>query len=195
MTDAEALDWCSKRSLDLRLNREGDLSLKSSKPRRFFIAAPEEHRRVIVLVRHILCFAGETSFHGGMLWLRRWDIGSPQLVRVGWKILEGMRRGHGDSKPLDIAPAQMFRDDDLVEAHAFLVQVIAFGWVADYVPIGAKYFLHFKDNRQICFSSAAEPAKELHNAFQMWNPTDEDPMLVEMRRIEKARLTQRRKKR
>ena len=115
-----------------------------------------------------VCFGSE----GGTLAVRNW-------CRLFWEIVEGLRRGHGDGRSLDAAPAQWFRHDELVSLNAFLLQAIAFGWVADYVPASAGFFVHFKDNRQACFTAdSADTLKELRTTFGEWNPTDEDPMIL-----------------
>jgi len=186
LTPPEAQEWCSQAALGLT----GDSSLcyKRSKEHKFFITAPEEHRMITALAHDVLIFRGEASFSGGLLWLRRWDIGSPQLVKPGWLILENIRRAHGDLRSLELAPAQSFREDEIVELHAFLIQTIAYGWVAEFVPGSGHYFLHFKDNRQIRFT-AESPAtlEELRTALHRWNPTDEDPMVVKMSSIQRQR--------
>jgi hypothetical protein len=188
MTTDEAKKWCSNEATGLRLTHDGVLSYRRPGEHRFFITAPEEHREIVVLTRHILVFRGEENFSGGLLWLHRWDIGSPQLVRVGWRILEDIRRAHGELQSLETAPAQLFREDEIVELHAFLIQAIAFGWLADFIPCSTGSFLHFKTNRQICFTAeSAETLRELRTAFQEWNPTDEDPMVAKMASIERSR--------
>lgn len=187
MTSEEARKWCSQEALALK---GGDiLRYASSKEHRFFVTAPEEHRDIVFLAQQILSFSGEPHFAGGLLWLRRWDIGSPQTIRVGWRILEDIRRAHGESRSLEVAPAQLFRNDELVETHAFLVQVIAFGWVADYIPSAGGYFAHFKDNRQVSLSAGSpETLREMRTSFRDWNPTDQDPMVAKMELIRRARL-------
>jgi hypothetical protein len=187
MNSTEARQWCSEVGLVMR-----DYTLRFETPgeHKFFVQTPEEHRMITALAYHILAFRQEVSFSGGLLWLQRWDIGSPQLVRPGWRILEEIRRAHGESRSLEAAPAQVFREDELVEFHAFLIQVIGFGWVTDYVPSAGRFFLHFKDNRQIRFEAESQQIlEELHTAFQKWNPTEEDPMVERLRSLEKSRET------
>jgi hypothetical protein len=184
LTTTEARQWCSQ----ARLGMTGDLTLryKGKAQNKFFITAPEEHRRIVVLARALLVFRGEANFSGGMLWLQRWDIGSPQFVRAGWRILEDIRRAHGEVRSLEIAPAQLFRDDELVALHAFLIQVTAFGWVSDYVPSGEGFYIHFKDNRQVCVTAQSpETLNELRVHLQQWHPTEEDPMVLKMKSMNK----------
>jgi hypothetical protein len=188
MTSAEAREWCSQDATGLKVTHEDILRYRHPGEHKFFLATPPEHYNFVVLTRAILLFRGEVGFSGGFLWLQRWDIGSPQLVRVGWRILEDIRRAHGESRSLEVAPAQFFRDDELVELHAFLVQAVAFGWLADYVPCAGRFFVHFKTNGQICFiAESAVTLKELRAEFQRWKPTDKDPMVEKMISMERAR--------
>lgn len=188
MNAAEARKWCSEVGL---VTKDYTLRFESAGEHKFFAEAPEEHRMIAAFAYHVLAFRSEVSFGGGLLWLQRWDIGSPQLVRPGWRVMEDIRRAHGELRSLEAAPAQFFRDDEFVELHAFLIQVIGFGWVTDYVPCDGRFFLHFKDDRQICFmAESPETLKELRNAFQKWNPTDEDPFAAKLRSMEKSRKTQ-----
>lgn len=96
MTSDEAGKWCSQKAVGLTLTRDDVLRYKSSGEHRFFVTAPEEHRDIVFVVRDILSFRGEAAFTGGLLWLRRSSIGSPELVRVGWRILEDIRAHTGN---------------------------------------------------------------------------------------------------
>ena len=172
----------------LRVTRDGILRYKRSGEYRFFITAPEEHRLILVLARALLCFRGEANFSGGFLWLRRWIIGSPPGVFSGWLILESIRRAHGELRSLEVADAQYFRDDELVEAHVFLIQTIAYGWVADFVPLPDVFSFTSKTiGRSVSRPNPRIHWKELRTAFQRWNPTDEDPMVIKMRSMERMR--------
>jgi len=187
LTAQEAREWCKTADLiadDYRMRYSG------RKAHKFFLTAPAEHREIVALVRQVLYAGGGISFVGGLLWLRRWDIGSPQFVWPGWFILESIRKASGELQSLEIAPAQAFRDDERVQLHAFLIQTVAYGWVADAILGGGSFFLHFKDNRQICFTAkSADVLNELRAAVERWNPTDQDPFLA------KLALSERRHKR
>jgi len=187
ITSAEARKWCSGDVVGLMVGRYDSLCYGQSAKHRFFITAPEEHRAITALAYHVLTRGSDRSFSGGLLWLQRWNIGSPQLVRPGWRILENIRRAHGEMRSLEVAPAQFFRDNELVELHAFLNQAIAFGWVTDYVPFAGHFFVHFKNNRQVCFTAEFPVTLgELRAEFQRWKPTDKDPMVGKMASLERA---------
>jgi hypothetical protein len=184
MSREEAAAWC--REVGPRMTGEGVLQYARAKQYRFFVEAPEEFRRVISFTRAMLTFRSGVSFAGGLLWLRRWDIGSPQFIWIGWKIIEDIRRVHGDLRSLETAPAQVFRDDEFLDLHTLLVQVVGFGWVAEFVSPTGGFFMHFKDNRQVCFTARSpDLLKELRVAFEDWNPTDEDPMVKRLAESER----------
>jgi hypothetical protein len=186
MTIQEAKDWCL--SVGPGPTKENLLRYRGSAEHRFFVLAPEEFRRIMSFTRTMLTFRGETAFCGGLIWLRRWNIGTPQFTKVGWQIIEDIRRAHGDLRSLDLAPAQLFREDELLDLHAFLVQVIGFGWVAEFVPSTGEFFVHFKDNRQVCFTGeSTESLNELRAALSQWNPTDDDPMASKLAELERSR--------
>ncbi|HEY1731973.1 MAG TPA: hypothetical protein VGG15_09485 [Terriglobales bacterium] len=74
-------------------------------------------------VLSMLNLDSEEHFHGGLLWLTLWTIGSPQLEKVGWKLVEKMRLA-------------------FVELNAFLLPCFIFGWDAFFSPSGQDYFVH-----------------------------------------------------
>jgi hypothetical protein len=183
LTIKEARKFC--KGAGLLVTEDGVITYKSTR-HQFFVKAPEEHRRMVVLARTILCGLHENVFSGGLLWLRRWDIGSPQLTQPGWLILESLRRATGEMRSLELAPAQKFREDEFVALHVFLIQSIAYGWVADFIP-STNFFFHFKDNRQICCrANSANTLQQLRTIFEEWEPTDNDPMLVKLALLESS---------
>ncbi len=186
MTVEEAKSWCL--SAGLRPNEEGLLCYSPLAAQRFFVSAPEEFRRIMPFTRDMLTFRGEAAFSGGLIWLQEWTIGTPQFTRVGRQIVEDIRRAHGEPRSLELAPAQLFRDDELLDLHAFLVQITGFGWVADFVPSTGGFFVHFKGNRQVCFTSkSTDSLNELRAALGEWNPTEDDPMVRRLAELERDR--------
>jgi hypothetical protein len=76
----------------------------------------------------------ESLFCGGLLWITLSTIGSPQLEKTGWKLVEKMRQGFGENRPLQTASGHFFRSDELVDLCAFLLPCFVFGWDAYIVP-------------------------------------------------------------
>jgi hypothetical protein len=85
----------------------------------------------------------EGFFYGALLWITLSTIGSHQLEKAGWKIVEKMRQGFGENRPLQTASGQWFRSDELVDFTAFILQCFVFGWDAYLVFSGSKDFFIF----------------------------------------------------
>jgi len=104
----------------------------------------------------------EERFYGAVLWLTLWDIGSPQLEKTGWKIVEKMRLGFGETRPISAAPGHSFRSDEIVELNAFLLPCFIFGWDAYLLPSGNDYFVHIShDEYWMVVTRTAEVHKQL----------------------------------
>jgi hypothetical protein len=93
-------------------------------------------------VLSLLNIDAEELFSGAVLWITLCDIGSPQLEKTGWKLVEKMRAGFGETRELRAAPGHSFRSDEFVELNAFLLPCFVFGWDAYLLPSGEDYFLH-----------------------------------------------------
>jgi hypothetical protein len=85
----------------------------------------------------------EALFYGATLWITLSTIGSPQLEKSGWKLVERMRQGFGENRSLQTASGHFFRGDELVDLTAFLVPCFVYGWDA-YVLFNAgnDFFVH-----------------------------------------------------
>ena len=105
---------------------------------------PDTPMRVPYFTRvlSLLNLEGEEYFNGALLWLTLWNIGSPQLEKIGWKLVEKMRLGLGEIRPIEAAPGHWFRNDEFVELNAFLLPCFIFGWDAYFAPSGQDYFVH-----------------------------------------------------
>ncbi len=168
----EARWWCTQGGKsDLRLTRQDVLSYGKRKEFTFRLKNPLEHRGIVALAQEILSIQSERGFSGGLIWFHMWCVGSPELVEPGWKIIEGMRRAQGDLRSLDIAPAQVFRQDERVELHAFLIQMMAYGWSGYYVPSAEDFFLDFRTSeRFFCVAKSGERLKTLSLLLKSWKP-------------------------
>jgi hypothetical protein len=74
----------------------------------------------------------EAQFQGALLWIAYSELGS--LAPIGWKLVEKMRQGFGENRPLQAARAHFFRSDELLDLRAFLLPCFIFGW--DAYPYG-----------------------------------------------------------
>ena len=105
---------------------------------------PETPFRVPYFARvlSLLNIDTEELFSGAVLSITFSDIGSPQLVKTGWKVVEKMRAGFGENRELRAAPGHAFRSDEFVELNGFLLPCFIFGWDAYLLPSGEDYFVY-----------------------------------------------------
>jgi len=104
---------------------------------------PETPLRVTYAARLLSllgCQGDESSFYGALLWLRLCTIGSPQLEKSGWKMVERMRMGYGELRPLGEGNAHWFRSDEATDLAAFIVPCFVYGWDAYVLPSGGDCF-------------------------------------------------------
>jgi hypothetical protein len=126
-----------------------------------FFRFPETPLRATYFAR-LACMLGiedEALFNGALLWITLSDIGSPQLEKAGWSMVEMMRRSFGEMRPLQSAPGHWFRSDQLAELTAFVVACFVFGWDAYLIPSGREHFVQISHDE--CWDVAARSAKVL----------------------------------
>jgi hypothetical protein len=83
----------------------------------------------------------ETQFQGALLWITYSEPGS--LAPIGWKLVEKMRQGFGENRPLQAARAHFFRSDELLDLRAFLLPCFVFAWDAYLIPfVRNDFFIH-----------------------------------------------------
>ena len=145
MTDDEVREFASKNSWSsgIRIDEAGHLFYDELEANCMTLAYPATPLRVTYyacLASMLGIDADEAQFGGGLLWIRSWNIGSPHLEKSGWKIVEGMRMGYGELRPLGEANGHWFRSDEITDLAAFLVPCFVYGWDAYVVPAGSDCF-------------------------------------------------------
>lgn len=147
MTDDEVRTFVRQNqwATGLRIDaNERSIYYDNSECRCIELKYPETPFRVPYFAR-LLSFLGigaEEHFDGAVLWITFSDIGSPQLVKSGWKLVEKMRLGFGETRELRAAPGHSFRSDEFVELNAFLLPCFMFGWDAYLLPARGDHFVH-----------------------------------------------------
>ena len=137
------------------------------------LAFPEKPMQLSYFARvvSLLNLDREELFNGAVLWLTLWDIGSPQLEKTGWRIVENMRRGFGENRPISAAPGHSFRSDELVDLNAFLLPCYVFGWDAYILPSANDYFVHIShDEFWVVVSKTPEVHKQLLEQLSDFSP-------------------------
>jgi hypothetical protein len=108
------------------------------------LKCPETPRRATYFARlaSLLGAEDEGMFYGALLWITLYDIGSPQLEKTGWAMIDMMRRSFGENRPLEAASGHWFRNGAAVELAAFVLPCFVFGWDAFIIPSGENFFVH-----------------------------------------------------
>jgi hypothetical protein len=122
----------------------------------------------------------ESMFYGALLWITLSDIGSPQLEKAGWCMVEMMRRASGENRPLAVAPGHWFRSGAVVELAAFLVPCFVFGWDAYIIPSRGDMFVHIShDEYWAVITRDAETYKTAINDLKDIGPQEGNQWLLE----------------
>jgi len=139
MTDAEVREFETKNSWStgICIDEDGDLYYNTPEANCITLRYPETPLRVTYFARLVSMlgtFGDEANFHGALLWLRYWNAGSSELEKSGWRLVERMRIGFGELRPLGVANGHWFREDELADLAAFIVPCFVYGWDAYIVP-------------------------------------------------------------
>ncbi len=146
LSDLDAQRWCETRLLTFSKVASGFSYLRFPDVNYCVVVEiPERAMRSVALSHLLLTYSvkdqEESNFEGGLLWLRDWNIGSPELERAGHRVLECLRACSGEVGLLADLPAQVLERHEFLEAGAAIVQVMVYGWDAYYVPVDAQFFL------------------------------------------------------
>ena len=105
-----------------------------------------------------------------MIELTDWKLGTSEFDQVGWKTCELMRRGYGELRPLEVAPAHVFRFDESVEARALLLQIFSNQWIAIIIPILTMFFISIDEERLWFHVHDDEIAEYVVAELKRWSP-------------------------
>ncbi len=154
MTDDEVREFVQKHSWStgIRIDADGDLFYDSPDANCIVMSFPETPLRVTYVARLIsmMGIQDEALFYGALLWIRLWDIGSQQLEKSGWRLIERMRMGFGELRPLGVANGHWFRGDEIADLAAFIVPCLVYGWDAYIVPADAGSFAFISHDEFWC---------------------------------------------
>jgi hypothetical protein len=145
LTDVEIQDFIAKNEWSTGIKVDGrNLHYDDPEANVLYLKFPETPLEATYFSRvaAMLGIEDEAIFYGALLWITLSDIGSPQLEKTGWAMVDMMRRGFGENRPLEAAPGFSFRNGCVVELAAFVPPCFVFGWDAYIVPSGADFFVH-----------------------------------------------------
>jgi hypothetical protein len=158
ITDAEVREFETKNSWNtgICIDENGDLYYKAPEANCITLRYPETPLRVTYFARLVSMlgtFGDEANFHGALLWLRYWNAGTSQLEKSGWRLVERMRMGFGELRPLGVANGHWFREDELADLAAFIVPCFVYGWDAYIVPSNANCFAFISHDEFWCVAT------------------------------------------
>lgn len=135
MTDNEVREFVQESawSTGIKIDTDGGLFYDSPDANCIVMSFPETPGQAAYVARLMSLMGTESDeafFYGALLWIRLWDIGSPQVEKSGWKLVERMRMGFGELRPLGVANGHWFRGDEIAELAAFIVPCLVYGWDA-----------------------------------------------------------------
>jgi len=173
MTDEEVRAFLERNEWNSGIKTDGrNLHYDDSEANAIYLRFPESPLRATYLARVAAMFGVEDEglFYGALLWITLHTIGSPQLEKTGWSMIEMMRRGFGENRPLEAAAGHWFRDGAVVELAAFILPCFVFGWDAYVVPNSGSCFLHISHDEywvvvtrdQEAYDSALKSLSELN---------------------------------
>jgi hypothetical protein len=87
-----------------------------------------------------------------------WNVGADYLTPLGWRVIEDMRRANGDLHQLDVAPAQIFREDERLDVQLFLMTAFGNGWSGCFVPAIGDFIIEFRSSHRLFFYCEGEGA-------------------------------------
>jgi hypothetical protein len=132
LTDREAMDWCRALPLQLEFDDAGRLSVPRES-QTYTVDISKMPWRELLPTATSLAFLGShvpKAFSGGLVWIRRTRIASPDWEEVVLRLLERFRMGYGESRSIEAARAQLFRSDESAELAGVILLVLLAEWDA-----------------------------------------------------------------
>ena len=159
----EVRAFCDER--DIGMTHDGLLYYKHKNSVSLKIEVPEQPEKVTLLALLLLGWKEELNFHGSLLWLQSFDIGSPQVDRVGWRAIEQMRRGYGELRSIETAGGHMFRCDELLDANAFIALSLLFRWSIFMLHPSGEYFVYVDEGETAYFVGRTQDVLATYSKF------------------------------
>lgn len=173
-SDTQAVGWCGERGFVVEQNFPTRATVGGHEAGRFRIQIPDEATATVGLA-YFLLMSGvrdyvEANFDGAMVWLRRWELWSESIDRVGQLLLEGVQRALEPGALLNQTPALVFKEGELVPAHASLTLPMLFQWDAFYCPKGGHFLGVVSHHGHLEVIAPKEAIGLLRERFSQWNP-------------------------
>jgi hypothetical protein len=112
----------------------------------------------------------ESQFPGAILLLKRWEVWSESIDRIGTTIMESLRLSDGAGHTLDEAPAMRFSSAEFVQASSALLIPLLFQWDAEFAVEGGKLRMNISHDGWIdIFPSSEVSLDTIAKRFAAWS--------------------------
>jgi hypothetical protein len=170
LTKEQSIAWCEQRAISV--SKDKHLYFPESR-RCIAIELPEKPFQLVSLANSLLPYSETVAFRGALLWIRQWGVWSELVERAGYRVLEVMRRVHGDAKTPEEAPGYVFDSQELVDLQVCLIQPMLIGWDAFLVPDSGDYVVATShDETTFVLTRAPEVHEKLLAELKIWNPQE-----------------------
>jgi hypothetical protein len=176
LSNEEALTWARDAGVEVSGEHPAAIGAgEGSRVWRLRVQVPEDATAIAGLAYTIALTGApgydEIKFRGALLWLSRWEIWSESIDRIGYALLDGVRRLSGHSVSLDSAPAQVFEPGEFFLSSASLALTMMFQWDARFVGTEASYAAIVSHEGFVDVITWAErDYVELLTRFRPWKP-------------------------
>jgi hypothetical protein len=164
LTEAEVRQWFDKWHAETGIEVESEYpSLYYNNPKANILIFPYPETPLEATYHAQLVNAigltDKQDFEGALFWLTSWDLGPTSPV--GWRLLERIRAGLGDTRSLELAPGQSFRRDELSDLSVFALTTFNFGWSAFIIPFWPTgHFVYIDHKDRWCIVSRTTETHE-----------------------------------
>ncbi|HKW57375.1 MAG TPA: hypothetical protein VJN42_08450 [Candidatus Acidoferrum sp.] len=171
LSKGEVLDWCRTRFISVS---ENDYLYFPEARNSIAIELPEKPYQLVKLANVLLPYSESVPFQGALLWIRETDVWDKLVERVGFRVLELMRRFHGNAQSMEQAPGYLFDAQELVDLEVCLVQPLLIGWDAFMVPESGDYIVATSHDETTCvLTRTPQIHGKLLAELQIWNPRED----------------------
>jgi hypothetical protein len=177
LTKEQVRSWCTARYV----NVTNDNYLYFPRNRHCIaLELPDKPYELVALANALLPYSESAPFQGALLWIREWGVWNGLVERVGFRVLEIMRRMHGDTRRPEEAPGYLFDAQELVDLQTCLVQPLLIGWDAFMVPESGDYIIATSHDETTCVLARTQQVHASMLAeLQPWNPREDEERYFE----------------
>jgi hypothetical protein len=175
LLNSEAAIWCEAAPRSLTLHEGFILSYGGQIAHSIKYEVPSAYGDSIQLLHRLLTVPTEGGFEGGLAWQLNW-WSEKESEKVTLKIIEKVRRGYGERRSLEDAPASLFESGELHVAIAILIQPLLNTWAAQFVSASGQFFMMSTVSGYLYFMARDKETDErvLENTAG-WKPWKEIP--------------------